>query len=80
MREPIYSGSCLLSPAASASQPGVEGVPDPLPQQVIAEDGDQDGEPRIEAEPPGDVDVVLSRREDVPPARRGRLNPDAEKA
>ena len=63
-----------------ASKPGVERVPDPLAQQVIAEDGDQDGEPRIEGEPPGDVDVVLPRREDVPPARRGRLDPDAEEA
>jgi len=58
---------------------GIEGVPHAFSQEVVAQDGDEDGETGIVGEPPGDVDVVLARREDVALAWRRRLDADAEK-
>src|SRR3990172_1099652 len=53
-------------------------VLDPLAQEVVPEEGDQDGQTGIDGEPPRDLDVVLTRREDVPPGRGGRLHADSK--
>src|SRR3990167_313530 len=45
----------------------VQRVPDPLAQQVVREHGDQDRQPRVEREPPADLDRVLALVKDVPP-------------
>src|SRR3972149_3349836 len=59
-------------------EPRVGGVLDPLAQEVVPEDGDQDGQTGIDGEPPRELDVVLPRREDVPPGRGGRLHADSK--
>jgi len=56
----------------------IQGVPDALTEEVIAEDGDQNGQAGIKGEPPGDIDIVLAGRQDISPTGYGRLNADAE--
>jgi len=62
----------------SASEPRVDGVADAFAQQVVAQHRDQDGHAREEREPPRNAERALAEREDVAPAGRGRLHPDAQ--
>ena len=60
------------------SQLGVEGVFETLPEEVEAEDHDQNGHPRNEGQPGGVKDEALAVGKDVPPGGvRGR-NPEAQ--
>src|SRR5438309_11946226 len=54
-------------PAGRLAEARVEGVADPLPQEVVRENRDQDREARVEGEPPGELDRVLALVQDVAP-------------
>src|SRR3990172_1487037 len=69
-QQPLDGGRGHPSPPL---EPRVGCVLDPLAQEIVSEDGDQDGQTGIDGEPPRELDVVLPRREDVPPGRGGRL-------
>src|ERR1700687_1292565 len=51
-------------------QPGVECIPDPLTQKVVGKDRDKDCQTGEQRQPPGKLDVVLSRGKDIAPAWR----------
>src|SRR5438046_2873816 len=51
------------------AQPRVERVPYPFPEEVVGEHGDEDGQPRIESQPPGVGDELLAVVEDIAPGR-----------
>src|SRR5262245_3768093 len=56
-------------PDPRLAQPRVESIADPLAEQVVREDRDQDGEPGIERHPPCDLDRILAVVQDVAPGR-----------
>src|SRR6266481_3204472 len=58
---------------AGLAQARVERVADPLAHQIVGEHRDEDGQARIEGQPPGDLDVVAPVVENVPP--RGGWRP-----
>src|SRR5437588_6083285 len=59
-------------------QPRIEGVADPLPEQVVGEHGDEDGEAGIDRQPPRELDDFLALVEDVAPRRVRRAHTEAE--
>src|SRR5689334_22980677 len=63
---------------AGLAQARVERVADALAHEVVGEHRDQDGQARIEGQPPGDLDVVAPVVEDVPPRGVGRLDAQAQ--
>lgn len=60
-------------------QAWIEGVPNAFSEQVVRQNGDQDGNSREEREPPGEFQVILAGGEDVAPTGGGGLDSDAEK-
>ena len=75
---PIFHHSNVpgLSPP---SEPRVEGVPQPFSQQVKRENGDENGQPREDGQPPGVEDISPSLGENIPPAWGRGLNAKPEK-
>src|SRR6185295_12328541 len=59
-------------------QPRVEGVPQPVPEEVHREHGQHDREAGEGGEPPRGRDVVAAVREHPAPRRGGRLDAEAE--
>src|SRR5436190_3163984 len=68
----------LTSTAAKSShaltQPRIEGVADPLAEQVVGEHGDENGEAGIDRQPPRELDDFLALIEDVAPRRVRRAH------
>ena len=62
------------------TQPRVQSVSKPLAEQIIPEDGYQYRKPGEDGKPPGDLDIILAGGEQAAPARRGRLNAEAQEA
>src|SRR5436853_3688960 len=65
-------------PAGRLAEARVEGVADPLPQEAVRENRDQDREARVAGEPPGELDRVLALVQDVAPGGIRRLDPEPE--
>src|SRR2546428_9022184 len=59
-------------------QAWVERVANPLAQEVVREDRDEDRESRVHGQPPADLDRVLALVEDVAPGRVRRLDAEPE--
>src|SRR5438105_15380924 len=72
----------LTSAAAKSphalTQPRIEGVADPLAEQVVGEHGDEDGDAGIDRQPPRQLDDFLALVEDVAPRRVRRAHAQAE--
>ena len=58
----------------------IECVAYPFAEEVVAEDGNKDCKAGEGREPPGNFDIVLARRQEAAPGRRGRLDAEAEEA
>src|SRR5213592_210096 len=65
------SGSGPRKPATRLTKTGIERIADAFAEQVVGEHGDEDGEPRVERQPPRNLDGVLALVEDVAPRREG---------
>src|SRR5438552_697278 len=70
----VWRPSTESSGAMSEPEPGVEGVAQPVAEEIDGEDGQHDREPRKGREPPRRGDVVPSVGEHPAPGGRGRLD------
>src|SRR5207253_1349418 len=78
MRAKYTSGPGPRKPATRLTKTRIERITDAFAEEVIGEHGDEDGEPRVERQPPRDLDGVLALVEDVAPRREGRLHAETE--
>src|SRR6267378_520908 len=74
----IPSTSTPAKPPDALAQPRIERVADPLAEQVVREHGQQDGKPRIDRQPPRELDDFLALVQDVAPRRVRRTHAEAE--
>src|SRR5436190_1040610 len=59
---------------------GIEGIAQPVAEQIHAERGEGQRESRKGGQPPGDVEKIAALTEHASPRRRGRLHAEAEEA
>src|SRR5262249_59926677 len=79
---PSGDGGAPASPRKrlALAHPRVEGVAEAVPEEVEAEDGQEDHQPRVGGQPRGPEDVLPSLAEHGPPLRRRGLDPQAQEA
>src|SRR2546427_6777944 len=70
--------SASAKPSHALTQPRIERVADALAEQVVREHGEEDGEARIDRQPPRELDDFLALVEDVAPRRVRRTHAEAE--
>src|SRR2546428_11525568 len=70
--------SAPAKPSHALAQPRIERVADALAEQVVGEHGDEDGEARIDRQPPRELDDFLALVEDVAPRRVRRTHAEPE--
>src|SRR5919197_2599495 len=76
---PNASTGFMLPPCLSLRRPRVEGVADPVAEQVERENGEQERGAGESEEPPGGVEDRRRLRDHLAPARLRRIDADTEK-
>src|SRR5438445_12653948 len=70
--------SASAKPSHALTQPRIERIANALAEQVVGEHGEEDGEARIDRQPPRELDDFLALVEDVAPRRVRRTHAEAE--
>src|SRR5882724_12330630 len=77
--ESISLSSSADNSADALAEPRVERVANPLAQEVVRQDRDEDREARVDRQPPADLDRVLALAQDVTPRGVRRLHAEPQK-